>query len=40
MSSHNRLKKPKKVRRQFGAKKYALHSSDVPRIKSLIPSAF
>ena len=40
MSSHNRLKKPKKVRRQFGAKKYALHPSDVPRISRLIPSAF
>ncbi len=36
MSSHLRRKKPKKVRRTYIGK-IAVHSSDVPRIKRLIP---
>ena len=37
MSSHNRLKKPKKVRRQFGDSKVPVAKSDIQRIKRLIP---
>ena len=37
MSSHNRLKKPKKVRRQFDDTKVPVAKSDVRRIKRLIP---
>jgi len=37
MSSHNRLKKPKKVRRQFGDSKVSVAKSDIQRIKRLIP---
>jgi len=37
MLSHNRMKKPKRVRRQYGDTKIAVAKSDVKRIKRLIP---
>ena len=40
MSSHNRLKKPKKVRRQFGSRKLPVSAADAHRVRRLLPYAF
>ncbi len=37
MLSHNRMKKPKRVRRQYGDSKLPVAKTDLKRLKRLIP---
>ncbi len=38
LASHNRMTKPKRVRRQFGDTKVSVAKCDVKRLKRLIPN--